>query len=281
VRANEFITEAPLQDYVPLGDFEKKGQFNPVDRKLITHPVTYNKTVKFLENTPYNFRLFFNNSPGLKKYREYGVMNPGEIRNILSKEQADQIINKHENAITIVFIGNYGSEAVMMTPWIMAHRFGHAQSASNRMNYNKTDPWIKAQQYFFSTINELLVNYYAKNVSRYDPVLNYSLRAEYNALFNAIGTQRTSRTNQIKRPYEFMYEMFAQYLKDGTITLNPIPSNLTYGRKAWGNPTKFLNIKPEMRDELSRTEISQELSVRLSGLFDRVLRESVGKIYIM
>jgi hypothetical protein len=107
------------------------------------------------------------------------------------------------------------------------------------------------------------------------------LTPEYNAFFNAIGTQRSSRTGQIKRPYEFLYELFAQYLKHGKVTLNPLPINLTYGRKAWGNPTQFINIKPEYRDEAERAQESQTLANDMGHMFDDVLSSSVGKIYVM
>jgi hypothetical protein len=111
--------------------------------------------------------------------------------------------------------------------------------------------------------------------------MNYDQTAEYNALFNAVGTQKSSRSNQIKRPYEFMYELFAQYLKDGKITLNPLPTNLTYGRQAWGNPTKFMNINPKYQDQNERAEIAQMLANDMGFMFDDVLSSSVGKIYLM
>ena len=40
-----------------------------------------------------------------------------------------------------------------------------------------------------------------------------------------------------------MYELFAQYLGTGKITLNPFPTNLTYGRKVFG---KEINTNPEL-----------------------------------
>lgn len=285
MRAVDFISEAPLADYVPLG-FDKKGtQFKPVDTRLIQHPVNYTKTVKFFENTPYNFRLFFNNNPRLRKYRETGPMDPESIKEIFGKD-AEQILQNSQNAITVVFIGNYGSDQVMMTPWIMAHRFGHAIQAGLRKAYgttNPSDPWSKAETYFFRFINQVLEEYYGKATSggNYYSAVKWNMTPEYNALFNAIGTQRSSRENQIKRPYEFFYEMFAQYLKDGSVTLNPLPSNLGYGHKAWGRPTKYMNIKPDYRDEMSREQISDEVANNLSRLFDTVLRNSVGKIYVM
>ena len=288
MRAPEFITEAPVADYVPLG-FDTKGtQFKPVDKKLVQHPVNQTKAIKFFENTPYDFRLFFNDTPGLRKYREQGPKSSEEIKEIFGKD-ADRILQNSENAITIVFIGNYGSDQVMMTPWIMAHRFGHAIQAGVRsnggyLNRDRTDPWSLAESYFFKFVNSTLEKYYKKlksSGSYSASEIRWNMTPEYNALFNAIGTQRSSRENQIKRPYEFLYELFAQYLKDGKITLNPMPGNLGYGRKAWGNPTRYMNIDPTYRDELSREQISDELSNNLTQLFDKVLKNSVGKIYVM
>jgi hypothetical protein len=286
MRATEFVVEAPLQDYVPLNFTDKGTQFKPVDKKLVQHPVNHTKAIKFFENTPYNFRLFFNDKPGLRAYKEGGIASPEQIQQIFGKD-SEQILQNSQDAITIVFIGNSGDQAVMMTPWIMAHRFGHAHAASNRRAYGTNgaggDPWTKAESYFFKEINGLLENFYSKETYRdqYHSNVRWKLAPEYNALFNAIGTQRSSRENQIKRPYEFLYEMFAQYLKDGQITLNPIPASLDYGRKAWGRPTKYMSLKPEFRDEMTRQEISQELANQLSNLFNIVLRQSVGKIYVM
>jgi hypothetical protein len=288
IKRQDYVSEAPLTDYVPLNVDDKGKQFKPVDKKLIQHPVNKTKAIKFFEKTPYNFRLFFNDNPGLRKYREQGPKSPEEIQQIFG-DDSEQILQNSENAITVVFIGNYGSDQVMMTPWIMAHRFGHAIQAGNRYtgSYNNkvnTDPWSMAESYFFKYINTALEQYYNKaaTTSGYGSSnVNWSLSPEYNALFNAIGTQRSSREKQIKRPYEFLYELFAQYLKDGTITLNPFPRSLGYGRQAWGRPTKYMGIKQEYSDDLSRESISDEVAANLSNLFYKVLKNSVGKVYVM
>jgi hypothetical protein len=111
--------------------------------------------------------------------------------------------------------------------------------------------------------------------------MNMSLTPEYNALFNAIGTQRSSRSGEIKRPYEFLYEIFAQYLGTGNVVLNPLPSNLGYGRKNWGNPSKYMNIKPEYREEDERAHATQTLANDMHYMFDDVLSSSVGQIFVM
>ena len=286
MRATEFITESSddidemaLSTYQPMGDFAKSGPFNPVDRRLVPHPTNKLKTQKFFEKTPYDFRLFFSNISGTGKYAEYGPMTTDQIRSIFGK-QSDQIIDGSDDAITVVFVGNKGDARVMLTPWIMAHRFGHAIQAGTRNNRGWST-WSEAEKHFFSAVNNMLAEYYSRLSAGFNTNFSLELTPEYNALFNAIGTQRSSRTGQIRRPYEFLYELFAQYLGTGTVTLNPLPTNLGYGRKVFGNPTQYLNIKPEYRDENERKEASERLANDMNYMFDDVLNSSVGKIFVM
>lgn len=281
MRAKEFIVEnsldeAPLSTYQPMGDFEKPGPFRGADKRLVPHPTNKLKAQTFFENTPFDFRLFFSNISGTGKYRETGEVPPIKIREIFNKENADQIINGSEDAITVVYLGNYGDAKVILTPWMMAHRFGHAIQAG------RSNAWTGAENHFFSRINRLLDDYYGKAaISGGTNAFRWQLRPEYNALFNAIGTQRSSRSGDIRRPYEFLYELFAQYLGTGSVKLNPLPTNLGYGRKAWGRPTKYMNIKTMFRDEKARKQIADTLAYDMELLFNDVLSNAVGKIYLM
>lgn len=282
------VDEMALSSYKTFGDFTKPGPFRGADKRLIPHPKSELKTQKFFEKTPYDFRLFFSNEPGFGRYSEYGPMSTNDIQKLFPKEQAEAIINGHDDAITVVFVGNKGDAKVMLTPWIMAHRFGHAIQAGIRKN-SGWSAWAEAEKHFFTTVNNLLNEYYGK-VDKFPDSgygrpkserMNFNLTPEYNALFNAIGTQRSSRTGQIRRPYEFLYELFAQYLGTGSIKLNPLPSNLGYGRKNWGTPSKYMNIKPEFRDEAERNQISDMLANDMELMFNDVLSSSVGNIYVM
>ena len=283
MKINEIITEAPLTDYVPMGDFDKPGPFrSKVDKKLITHPTNQLKTAQFLENTPYDFRLFFSNIPGTgTTYQEHGAVQPAVIEGLF-KEQAPQILNGSEDAINVVFLGNNGAARVMMTPWIMAHRLGHAIQASTRSGRDVVDTWKNAEKHLFGTINKTLTDVYRKDMSREygrSDDVNWSKSAEYNAIFNSIGTQRSSREKQINRPYEFLYEIFAQYIKDGQVKLNPFPKSLGYGRMAWGNPTKGMNAYQMSDEELAN--MAETLSTDMGYMFGDVLSECVGKIFLM
>lgn len=287
MRATDFIDEMALSTYKTMGDFSKPGPFQGTDKKLVPHPKNIEKATQFFEKTPYDFRLFFSNIPGTGKYSEYGPMTPDNIRKVFGPE-ADTILQDSDDAITVVFVGNKGDRKVMLTPWMMAHRFGHAVQAGVRKN-RSWSAWGEAEKHFFTTINSTLGEYYGKvdrGPSSYlgrpkSEQMNNNLTPEYNALFNAIGTQRSSRSSEIRRPYEFLYELFAQYLGTGKVTLNPLPTNLTYGRKAWGNPTNFMNIKPEFRDESDRAHASEMLAGDMQMMFDDVLSSSVGQIFVM
>ena len=274
------LNEAPLADYQPLGNFDKPGPFRGADKRLIPHPTNRLKTAKFFEQTPYDFRLFFSNIPGTGRYSEYGPMDPDVVR-IIFGDDAEQILDGHENAITVVFVGNKGDSKVMMTPWIMAHRIGHAVQAGTRMGRKGNQSvWKEVEKHFFQGINNLLKDFYGKgSEGQYDYGPRWDLNQEYAALFNAIGTQRSSRTGQIRRPYEFLYELFAQYLGTGQITLNPLPKSKEYGRKAWGRSTQSLRMTPGAEEESKYT--TETLAHDMEIMFNDVLSELVGKVLVM
>jgi hypothetical protein len=274
------VAEAPLADYQPIGDFDKPGPFRGADKKLIPHPVNQLKAQRFFEKTPYNFRLFFSNIPGTGKYSEYGIMDPDTVK-IIFGDAGEQIVAGHENAITVVYVGNSGDSKVMLTPWIMAHRLGHAiQVGARGQMRNQQQPWKAGEDHFFGQVNSMLEEYYGKS-GQPGGNLKAELTPEYNALFNAMGTQRSSRSGEIRRPYEFLYEIFAQYLGTGTVTFNALPANLGYGRRVWGNPSRYLNIKPEYRDETVRKQAAEVLSYDMELMFNDALSNVEGKILVM
>ena len=269
MKIRDIINEAPLADYQPLGDFNKPGPFRGVDKKLVPHPVNQLKTVKFFEKTPYDFRLFFSHIRGTNQTGlEQGLVTPADVEAKFEPAVASQILNGHEGAITIVFLGNYGGDKVMMTPWIMAHRIGHA--------VRRGRAWQEVENHLFNTINSVLADTYGK--PGYRGVDNRATKV-YSALFNAIGTQRSSREGQINRPYEFMYEMFAQYIKTGEVRLNSFPARLSYGPQAWGRSTQGLQVRPEYQEELAYQ--ADTLGNDMGILFSDVLAECEGHIFFM
>lgn len=284
MKSFEFLSEAPLVDYEPIGDFSKPGQGgfrHEVDRKLATHPVNIQKIHTFLEQSPFDFRIYVINKPGTSKYREYGKMTYDNFEQIFGKDIATKVYADADEAITIVYVGNSGADREMFTPWLMAHRFGHAIQASIRMSRSYGGAWEEAEKHFFQGINKILTDVYGQNATpQFKSQMDYKVEKQYNALFNAIGTMRSARTGKIKRPYEFLYECFAQYLKTGQVTFNPLPQRQEYGRKAWGRSTQELRARTNTNIEEANEDL-QMFANDLTYYFNDVLSEAMGNVYVM
>jgi hypothetical protein len=287
------LDEMGLRSYELIGKFdpETKGPFNSADRKLVSHPVAISKAYKFFDRSPFNFRVFMSNLPKMSKHRESGMQDEATIRQWFGKE-ADRILLGHESSITVIYMGNYGVDRVPLTPWVMAHRIGHAIAASRRNAvgglgggmYYKHDPMNAAFDATFYFANRVLEFAYGKSPNMFGQIRKYSSIYKYPfpmyaALFNMLGTQRSSRENLIKRPHEFAYELFAQYIKDGHITLNIPQQYKGYGRKAWGRSTQMLHR--ELNDEPVLQQMVKRFAVDMKHIFERILRDAVGKIYVM
>ena len=142
----EIITEAPITDYDTFGmDNKPNNQAfnNPNDKKLITNKNYKAKLVKFFSKTPYNFRIFFVNNKAFGNYAQMNNKNPRQIsrstvERYFSNKESSEIINRifqtdMNSSITVIYAGNaetldgeVADNVQPITPWIAAHRIGHA-----------------------------------------------------------------------------------------------------------------------------------------------------------
>lgn len=297
MRAHEFIklTEAPLADYQPIGDFNKPGSFrHSSDKKLVVHPVQIEKAYKFFRNTDEDVTILPANIPGASKFTEYGAMTPDDIRKNFGK-YADDILSRHnENGITIVYVSDTGADRVPLTPWTMAHRFGHAINASTRRGADSgiKNKWDYMERGLMQGIVNLMDCYriwgdQTDKRGGYDDTkfnrnfpsgaVTGSRAKAYAALFNAIGTMRSARTKSINRPYEFVYEMFTQWLNSGEVNFNPPPTQLGFGQQSFGNARAGLKLTNPDEAENLLDQIKNDAPV----YFSDIMSACVGKIFVM
>lgn len=282
MRAHEFILEAPITDLELLGKFDRPGSMTVRGgRHMVSNPAYIERATHAFRNTPFNFRIFISNVPGSargKSQAEPGVFGISGIENklyergilgkdgedvrqllgsIFKKPDVDRILANTDSAITVIYAGNLGSELVPLTPWMLAHRLGHAIQASSHRHTN----WhTEVVNYFWETVNYMLREYYSvkvtqtrqSNLNIEDMSRDRSIRSLYLSLFNQIGTMRSTGDRNITRPYEFLYECFAQYLISGSVKFNPLPLTLTYGSYAWGRPRNHLRLREVYRGEYDR-----------------------------
>ena len=182
----------------------------------------------------------------------------------------DGRINKDN--ITIFFVGNSAADKQPMTSWNVAHRFGH--SVRSESQFKELTNWLESK---FKEILKLYRVDEPINIWKDDYNINQNLYGKSKAnLFNQIGTMKSARDGKINRYFEFYYELFTQYLKDGKITLNRLPSRIKTGTAAYGRPIESYtnNI-----DEVN--EILGEIERDFPYYSEDVLNSIVGDIFVM
>jgi hypothetical protein len=273
------IAEMPIKNYQTIGNFEKPGAFKGPDQRMMNHPGYIRKLERFFSRSRYDMNFWMSHKPGMRKEREQGIISPEKLRKLFPKE-ADAILKDHEDAITIIFLGNFGDNKVMMTPWIVAHRMGHAFSASNRYNKKSTSGhlWKELEESIFEEIHSIMKDKYGllpyHPLNRYRPELNDT----YRQIFEAIGTSKSARDKNLPRPYEFIYECLAQFIMTGEIKFNPMPQRIGSGKKTFGKYQSFFRWNGT--DE-ERKEFADDLADLMTWRMDEILSGSLNDIFLM
>ena len=280
IKLSDLLNEAPIGTYTTIGDFEKGASYkDPRDRLSVSHPVTVQKVKDMLKNTSVDFDFYFVNKPGLRQFSERGkvpyefIFKPyPEGLGLTHEELGDKSINSDN--ITVFFVSNTAADKIPMTAWTIVHRVGHAM--------NRTPQFQEYTKWLDSEFDELLSLYGKQKTSRfpYDDTSYKKARTfdlAKGRLFNHIGTMRSAREGRIHRRYfEFYFELFVQYLKDGKITFNPLTKNLLVGFGPYGSKTlastQNLAEAQEKLDYIANT---------IPYLVEDVLNANVGDIFVM
>lgn len=249
------------------GEIKGRSFSDKRDRALITHDVNVRKTFDFFKNTGADFDFYFVNKAGFRKYAERGVVPwefiRDEMKLDLSKLHGGGI---NGDNITVFFVGNSAADKEVMTPWTVAHRIGHA--ARRQYGFEQYTKWIDTKA------NEILEHYVkASGSGEGQRLLGFVDKAK---LFNLIGTMRSARMNSIKRYFEFYYEVFAQYLNSGKVTLNRLTPRIKMGTAAYGRP-KYASTK----DIESVNDIIEEIERDATYYIEDALSHLIGSILVM
>lgn len=272
--AEENIKEAPIDTFQTIGDFSKGSSFtSKADRALVTHPVAVQKVKDFFKNTTANFDFYFVNTKDARKFTEVGEVKEDFIYKDL-KIQPSQLkdgkINKDN--ITVFFTNNKGAERAPLTPWIMGHRFGHV--VRNLYSWKEElSPWVERLSEY------ILEDYGIKKTHKWHS-RGSSVNREYQIamrhLYETIGTFKSARDKNLRDYFEFHYELFTQYLKDGSIKFNSLPDVLIVGHGSYGSKKQRRLLNRE-----SAEENLDELSRDYHYYAENVLSDCVGKIFVM
>ncbi len=162
------------------------------------------------------------------------------VSEILGKSVADKVEPNYQepNNVNIVFTNNKGSARVTMTPWIMAHRMGHAFARFKSSGLQGMERQFRNYHEAVEAINnhfELIMQdvYGIKSYNSKGPWGPKERRDQLlmKHLSHAIGTFKSARDNNLRDYFEVYNELFAQYLITGSITFNELPKTFKAGRQ--------------------------------------------------
>ena len=283
------LTEAPIGDLHHIGNWEKNSSFGTVDRKLVTNPILVNRMRERFGKCPYDFQIFFVNSPEARKYAEIGEVDATWLHDSMPKAAAEidkltqQGVGIKEDSINIIFTNNTGAERVPMTTWIMAHRIGHALRRKNGGSSEQSGAGYasrEAEKYLIEGTRDLLTHDYGvqdrTKVGRetYRPLGNREAELLYTSFWQAIGTFKSARDGNLRDYFEMLNELIAQYITTGAINFKPLPPSFEYGRAAWGRRNSY-RLKPDAEGDTNSLANTMEYAI------GDILSNAVGRIYVM
>lgn len=285
----KYFKETPIDTIDTIGDFSKGSSFrDKKDRNIVTNDKAIQKIKNKWANSKHTYDMYFMNTKEAGRYREHGTIDDKFIKDELKLKD----FKNNPDAITIIFTGNYGDKKIQVTPWILAHRFGHAIAASMRGrkdNKNIEEAWTKLTELVTENINPIFDNGYEYRMNiKKDGLLNYNYGEDnatrekiLSSFFNKIGTMKSARDNKISRYFEFYYELLSQYILSNKIKFNSIPRRIPFGKMSWGKSSNGLSFKGTDSDLEYYNGFLENLADEYPAYADHLLGRCVGKVFLM
>lgn len=260
------LSEAPINNLELVGNWDKDKRasgWDPRSRKMLSNP-NYIKKLQSSWNKSYiDFDVYLFKTPEVEKFKNLYIEKPFVTPEFVQNEMKLNIpINP--DSITVIFTNNQGDDKVPFTPWIMAHRLGHAM-------YQKTD-YLRELTMTLDFCFESIAALYGIDMNRLHPHKLDKLRIK---LSNVLGNFRSARMNKIRRVGEFWFELIAEYIVKGEIKLNKnLPPSIKFDKGIYRLPPEYLD-ENLAEDTLSYYDNDLDTAV------DNSLNRCIGKILVM
>lgn len=280
---------------MPISQFALKGGWEPDPNKptkklpahgyskqdigILKSPSGVEKIKRKWSNTKQNFNLIFLRSAQAKKHLEVGKVTPEWV-----KENLGIDVQPDENAITIIFTQNLGTQKVPMTAWMIAHRLGHAIKREDIFEVYFANQVMRD----FREILRGVYGIYPRKQQTYGGY-GYGFAPagddmkELLALANAVGTMKSAENRKLFSFYEFIYELVAQYITTGKITFKPLPQSFILEKRvAWGRPNhRTAHSREDEDSHAGWNEALQNYAEQYTYNLDNVFDSLIGGIFVM
>ena len=157
---------------------------------------------------------------------------------------------KHADKTIVFFLGNAAEDWVRASGWMLLHRLGHSARTTHKPKMQVNPAYSHALTLMFESLQDTFgnfgVDFWLKHDENVDAKVpsgrthNWSREWAVYAL-EKIMTMRSARKGQLRDAYEALYEMWAQYLNVGRVTLRT-PKTFDFSGQSRAN-------KPEIKNE--------------------------------
>jgi hypothetical protein len=256
-----------------LGNW-KDNKTHGYDRKsinMLNNPNQLERIKKKWNKLRYPVDLYILKGPKVHQYNEVGRVDSYFVRDKLGLKD----LNFNDESITLILTNNKGDEKVPLTPWTIAHRFGHAL-ARDSINTYSSRMWQGVLKEVNRAFTEIAKEAYGINFKGI-----YNDRKLALALANTLGTFKSARDNNIRNPLEFVNEIIAQYIITGNVTLNKNLPKILPSKYAWGKPNGPMLIT---RTDEQKSDLQWLLNHKgelLTQYAEDLLGANIGHIFVM
>lgn len=232
----------------------------PADKKLASN---VKRTEKAFAKNEHDFDFYFVNSPEANKHTEVGLVDAQWVSKNMPEfnEQFQKLYNPEH--ITVIFTNNKGANWVPMTPWIMAHRIGHASARTSGFGRNQQYEDFKKEMGYWT--RDILQNVYGlKRIN----TLGQSSREEQLILkkfWEMIGDFSSARRGKLRDYFEMWNELIAQYLIKGELNFRPL-------QPRFGGKTSIISSELdaddlEMMSDYYLPSMAENVQARIANIF--------------
>lgn len=258
----------PIKHFELVGNWNGKRKlgYTDADIGILTNQKAVDKIHRIFSKTEHNFKFYFVRKSGMKEFQELGSVSPIKI------DQAGLDIEHDDNAITVVFNGNFGTGRIPMTAWIIAHRFSHAaMSGTFGPTMGSANEYLRTLEGF----GRRMMRAYGIPYNSY-----MEERKGHLAVIKNVGTMRCIRQNTLTRPGEFCHEMVAQHILTGSIKLNNPGERLaTKTTYAWGRKNVRYARASYNLDDI--TQIINQSKDAFEYAIDSMIDDCYGKVLFL
>jgi len=191
----------------------------------------------------------------------------------IPKEGLAQRTKKHADKTIVFFLGNAAENWVRASGWMLLHRLGHASRTTHKPEMMVNPAYSHALTLMFENLQNVFGNFGVDFWLDHDDQVNARVPSgkRHNSRewavygLQKIMTMRSARKGQLRDAYEALYEMWAQYLNVGRVTLRT-PKTFDFTGQSRNN-------NPEIRSEQELMPGDIQLIDGYLEEFERVMNE--------